>query len=97
MIKVIVCGAAGKMGKTLIARILEDKELELSGAIEFKESLAVGETVNNVCITDDFSDALRKSDIAIDFTNPDAALYHLEVARKHMSWLIRSLEKSKKM
>ena len=82
MIKIVVCGAAGKMGKMLISRILADSELVLSGAIEWREHHAVGQQIDAINITDNFSEALELSDVAIDFTNMDATLYHLDIARK---------------
>lgn len=88
MLNITVCGAAGRMGKTIISKILSDKELVLSGAVEFKGHLSVGESVGDISITDDFPEALKSSDVAIDFTGPDAALYHLETARKNKKALV---------
>src|SRR3989339_1213343 len=88
MIKIVVCGAAGKMGKMIIARILSDKELVLSGAIEWREHHAVGQLLDEINITDNFSEALKLSDVAIDFTNMDATLFHLDIAKKQRKPLI---------
>ena len=88
MIKIVVCGAAGKMGKMLISRILADSELVLSGAIEWREHHAVGQQIDAINITDNFSEALELSDVAIDFTNMDATLYHFDIARKQKKAII---------
>ena len=88
MIKIVVCGAAGKMGKMVISRILADKELVLSGAIEWREHHAVGQQIDEINITDNFSEALKLSDVAIDFTNMDATLFHLDIAKKQKKPII---------
>ncbi|MBI5573139.1 MAG: 4-hydroxy-tetrahydrodipicolinate reductase [Elusimicrobia bacterium] len=88
MIKIVVCGAAGKMGNMVISRILSDKELILSGAIEWREHHAVGQQIDEIEITDNFSEALELSDVAIDFTNMDATLYHLDIAKKQRKPII---------
>ncbi|MFA5779560.1 MAG: 4-hydroxy-tetrahydrodipicolinate reductase [Elusimicrobiota bacterium] len=88
MLKIIVCGAAGKMGKMVVSRILADKELVLSGAIEWREHHAIGQLLDTINITDNFSEALKSSDVAIDFTNTDATLYHLDIAKKQKKPII---------
>ena len=88
MLKIVVCGASGKMGKMVVSRILSDKELVLSGAIEWREHHAVGQQINEINITDNFSEALKSSDVAIDFTNMDATLYHLDIAKKQKKAII---------
>lgn len=88
MLKIVVCGAAGKMGKMVISRILADKELVLSGAIEWRKHHTIGQQIDEINITDNFSESLKSSDVAIDFTNMDATLYHLDVARKQKKAII---------
>ena len=43
MIKVAVIGAAGRMGRMLVTRIIEDPELKLVGALEYSESPFLGQ------------------------------------------------------
>ncbi len=88
MIKIVVCGAAGNMGKMVISRILADKELVLSGAVEWREHQSIGQQIDRINITDNFSEAMESSDIAIDFTNMEATLYHLSIAKKYRKALI---------
>ena len=78
MLKIVVCGAAGKMGKLIIEKVLSDKELELAGAIETKGHGAIGQPVGKIKITDNIEEVVKLSDVVIDFTNPDATLEHLE-------------------
>jgi len=88
MIKIVVCGAAGKMGKMIIAKILSDKDLVLSGAVEFKGHLSVGESIDKIDVTDNFAEALKLSDVAIDFTNSFSTLYHLDIAQKQKKAIV---------
>jgi 4-hydroxy-tetrahydrodipicolinate reductase len=88
MMKITVCGAAGKMGKMIIGKILADSNLILTGVVESKGNSSIGQTVDKVKITDNFESALKLSDVAIDFTTPDATLEHLEIACKNKKAII---------
>ena len=78
MIKVIVAGAAGRMGSRLIALIKESSDLALAGAIEGKGhpalGLDAGETAGvgkmSVLITDDLPGLLDRAEVVIDFWRP---------------------------
>ncbi|OQA89850.1 MAG: 4-hydroxy-tetrahydrodipicolinate reductase [Elusimicrobia bacterium ADurb.Bin231] len=82
MIKVTVCGAAGKMGKLIIEKIMADKDTELSGATELAGHPAIGSKIGEVTITDSFTKAIENCDIAIDFTAPGSTLKNIESAVK---------------
>ncbi|MFH0947676.1 MAG: 4-hydroxy-tetrahydrodipicolinate reductase [Elusimicrobiota bacterium] len=88
MVKVIVCGAAGKMGRMIISKILSNKELILSGAIEFNGHSSVGETIDKIKITDNFEAAVKFCDVVIDFTNMDATLEHLEFSQLYKKAMV---------
>jgi 4-hydroxy-tetrahydrodipicolinate reductase len=86
MIKVVVTGAAGRMG-TQIARMVRATEgLELFGAVE-RPGVAVGQDVGviaglgpvGVIIVDDLAKALPGADVVIDFTSHEASARHAEV------------------
>jgi len=80
MIKVCVTGAAGKMGKTNIKVIVEDKECNLSGAVEKENSPYIGCDAGEIAgvgklgvlIVDDLQKAIGECDVVIDFSSPDA-------------------------
>jgi 4-hydroxy-tetrahydrodipicolinate reductase len=42
MTSIAVCGAAGRMGKTILEVCHEDEEIEITAAIEHSESPALG-------------------------------------------------------
>lgn len=79
MIKVTVIGAAGRMGRRLVANIIESEDLELKGAIEVANSpfigqdagLLAGGAATGILITSDLGAALDKSDAVINFATGD--------------------------
>ncbi len=84
MINIAVSGAAGKMGQRLIALIELADDLNLSGAIERKSSGSIGTLVSeSIHITDNPENAIKKSDILIEFSTPTATLKHLELVREN--------------
>jgi len=91
MIKVIVAGAAGRMGCRLIALIQESTALTLAGAVEGKGHHALGEDAGEIAgcgrtgvrITDDLSALLERGEVVIDFSAPEATLHHLRAAAQH--------------
>ncbi len=78
MIKVIVCGALGKMGRTVVEEIAGDPELELAGLLEAPGHPGIGSSIRGVEVTTDFEKAARGGAVVVDFTNPKAALAHIE-------------------
>jgi 4-hydroxy-tetrahydrodipicolinate reductase len=87
--KVVIAGAAGRMGRTLIEGALKSRGLELAAAFDVAGSGAIGkdagELVGAPCGVKIGADA-REAIIAaapgclIDFTRPEATLEHLEIA-----------------
>ncbi len=80
--RLVVVGAAGRMGQMLIKTIAESEDAVLSGAIELPGSGALGRDAGEaaglsrlgVAITDDPLSALLKADGVIDFTAPAATI-----------------------
>ena len=87
-INVTVIGAAGRMGKRLVALVHESSRLQLAGATEAKGHPALGKDAGDVAgcgslgvaLTDNPAQALAASDVVIDFTAPEATLHHLAQA-----------------
>jgi 4-hydroxy-tetrahydrodipicolinate reductase len=78
MIKLVVCGAAGKMGSSIIRLAAAEAGCQVVGAVEHSGNAAIG--TGTVKITDDFAGALSLGDVAIDFTSPAATMEHLSEA-----------------
>ena len=91
MIKVIVAGAAGRMGSRLVALIKDSTALTLAGAIEGKGHQALGEDAGEIAgcgkvsmpITEDLPALLKQGEVVIDFSTPDATLNHLRAVVQH--------------
>ena len=81
-LKIVVTGASGRMGRELIRAVHGREDCVLSGAIEQKGSLALGQDAGllaglgklGVVITDDPLDVFAKSDAVLDFTVPAASV-----------------------
>ena len=88
MAKLIVSGAAGRMGRLLVSMIAADPQHKLVGALEAEAAgvngrdageLAGAGTIG-VAITTDYTSIARADTVTLDFTNAAASLGHLEVA-----------------
>ena len=81
-LRLVVTGAAGRMGRMLVQAIHAAPGVTLSGALEIKGSIALGQDAGllagcgkmNVPITDDAANAFRHADGVLDFTVPAASV-----------------------
>lgn len=77
MIRVAIVGAAGRMGRMLVAGVMRDPELTLSGALEYSgcpllgqdAGVVAGQGAAGVCITDKVEDFIANTDAVIDFSS----------------------------
>jgi 4-hydroxy-tetrahydrodipicolinate reductase len=85
---IVVYGAAGRMGRTLVRLVHETPGAHLQAAIEAPAHPALGSDAGTLAgiaalgirLTDDYSRALTPDSIALDFTMPAAAIAHLRSA-----------------
>jgi len=83
MLKIIVCGALGRMGKEVISKISQRKDMELVGAIESSEHPLLGKEIGDgIKVSYRLEDVIEKDNIIIEFTTPSATLEHLKIAEK---------------
>ncbi|MBI5561020.1 MAG: 4-hydroxy-tetrahydrodipicolinate reductase [Deltaproteobacteria bacterium] len=88
MTGIAVSGVAGRMGKSIVSAVVENKALELTGALESPGHPSVGKDAGLVCglektgvkVADTPERAFRKADVIIDFSTPEASIRNLEVA-----------------
>ncbi len=81
-IRVVIVGAAGRMGKTLLAACAESSAFEIVGATEAKGNVAVGIDcgvlsgvgANGVTIISEIKETLKKAQVVIDFSLPDSTV-----------------------
>jgi 4-hydroxy-tetrahydrodipicolinate reductase len=94
MIKVIITGICGRMGRR-IAALLGDGT-ELVGATERKGHPAIGKDVGEVLglgkkgiiVEEDLEKIIARSDVIIDFTMPQATLTHLRLAAREAKGIV---------
>ncbi|MDR2811877.1 MAG: 4-hydroxy-tetrahydrodipicolinate reductase [Endomicrobium sp.] len=80
--KLAICGAAGRMGQSIIAIAKKDSEIQISGALEFESSKAIGTGCPIISSVIDLEKILKSTDALIDFTNPESTLKNLDLAVK---------------
>jgi len=89
--KTIICGAAGRMGQSLIDSILNSKQERLAGAIVAQDSPLIGSNVSNntsVKFSSDLTAIIADCDAVIDFTTPDASLANLAICVKQQKPIV---------
>ncbi|MDT8364660.1 MAG: 4-hydroxy-tetrahydrodipicolinate reductase [Nitrosomonas sp.] len=84
LLNIAVAGSTGRMGRTLIESIAEEKDLALSAALEQPGNQALSQNIGvlpgipcDITISSDYTEALKKSDVLIDFTRPAGTLAYL--------------------
>jgi len=90
MIKVLVSGAAGRMGKRIIALAHENDSIEISGALEAPGNPTIGKDAGELAgvgplgvrVTDDCESAIKACDVIIDFSSPAATVRNVEEASR---------------
>ena len=89
---IIVTGANGRMGKTIIGLVSEDEQAQLVGATEYDGSPVIGEDAGinagvpsqDVAIVAELDGALQKGKgVIIDFSSLEGTLENLKIAVSH--------------
>ncbi|OGW77934.1 MAG: 4-hydroxy-tetrahydrodipicolinate reductase [Omnitrophica bacterium GWA2_52_8] len=88
MIKLVVAGAAGRMGKTILTLAGLDSAFRIVAGLEQEGNRLIGTEIGpwigashvSARIIGDPDEALASSDVLIDFTHPSALPMHLEAA-----------------
>jgi 4-hydroxy-tetrahydrodipicolinate reductase len=96
LLKVAVLGAAGRMGRTVVSCVVEADDLALAGAVtEPNDALLgrdagelIGAPALGVPLTDDRSQGLHGSQVAVDFTLPSATEANLRACVESGSALV---------
>ena len=91
MIRAVVAGAAGRMGKRLVALLREDSRFQVLGAVEREGHADLGRDAGEVAgtgtlgvpLVDSIEKALPGAEVVLNFTVPAAAMEHLEAASRH--------------
>ena len=87
-LKVVIAGAAGRMGRTLIRALHETPGVRLSGALEAKGHPDLGKDAGvlaglapaNIALTDDPLPLIAEAQAVIDFTRPQTSVELADLA-----------------
>src|SRR6266404_5524997 len=90
MANIIVAGAAGRMGRLLIALASRDPAHKIVGALEARGNSAIGFDAGELAgigalvvkVSDDYGALARPDTVTMDFTTAVASMEHLEIASK---------------
>ena len=85
--RVVIAGAGGRMGRTLIHAVAATKGLVLAGAVDAPDSAVIGRDAgelaglgpNGIKVTSDVAPLLKEADGLIEFTIPAATLAFAEL------------------
>jgi 4-hydroxy-tetrahydrodipicolinate reductase len=90
MLKVIVAGASGRMGRALIEGVQQSPDLSLHGALDRSDSPVIGRDAGEilgqhcgVTVSADVAASVKGGDVLIDFTRPEGTLVHLDACLRH--------------
>jgi 4-hydroxy-tetrahydrodipicolinate reductase len=89
MLNIIVTGAAGRMGRSNIKVISEDKNCKLTGAIEVEGSPFIGKDSGEIAgigknyIIISSGESIDNCDVIMDFTAPSTVKKHVDIALRH--------------
>ncbi|MDD1699895.1 MAG: 4-hydroxy-tetrahydrodipicolinate reductase [Methanoregula sp.] len=87
MIKVVVCGAFGRMGQTIGRMVNESSDLELVGGIDLKPGSFFGTDIVESKNAEAFLQRARP-DVLIDFTIANAAVGNVKMAARNKVALV---------
>jgi 4-hydroxy-tetrahydrodipicolinate reductase len=90
MVKIIVAGACGRMGKRIINMIDATEDAELSAAFDHPDNPCIGQDASanaglpasGIVIEDSIDSVIDKGDVIIDFTFHEATVTHTEAAAR---------------
>lgn len=96
MVNVVIMGAAGRMGKTLIEAVNMAEGVAVGGGVVLPESSLIGADAGevagvgklNVGLVGELSTALEGGDVVIDFTSPETTMANVELCRANKKAIV---------
>lgn len=94
--RIIVAGAGGRMGRTILSLAAKDSQIRIAGAFERADYPEIGNDVGtligtkalNIPIHPDLRECVRSGHVIIDFTHPGAVPQNLAVALKEKKAMV---------
>src|SRR5664280_305984 len=98
--RLVVAGAGGRMGRTLVKAIADSKDFALAGALEDARSpligwdagVLAGLPANGIKLTGDAGPLLENADGIVDFTAPAATLAYAALTKRVAKTLDNSFD-----
>jgi len=92
----VVCGAAGRMGRLVVALARDDGRVRVAGAIEAPGHAAIGRDAGELAggsplgvpVGDRLGAVCAREHVVLDFTAPEATLAHVRVAAERGAGLV---------
>ena len=96
MIKIVVVGAGGRMGKTIVFCIEDTENVSIIGGTEHPGHSSIGADIGElagigkkgIIVVDNIEDALANCDVIIDFTTPETSIHNLNIAVKRKKSIV---------
>jgi len=82
MIKLAISGCLGRMGQRIYHYAKQDTDFKTTTLLERAEQTVTTKTIDGLAISSS-PDAIKGSDVLIEFTSPEATLEHLAACQKH--------------
>ncbi|MEN6567912.1 MAG: 4-hydroxy-tetrahydrodipicolinate reductase [Veillonellales bacterium] len=87
MIRVMVCGAYGKMGREVLRAVYNDEQLSVVGAADVNSDFCdvgdlIGEGKTGIVVGDNLQSVIdeTKPQVMVDFTNPQSVMENIQTA-----------------
>ena len=96
MLKVIISGAAGRMGRSLVGGVQESNEFSLFGALESEGNKLLGVDAgefagigkSGVLLSTSDESLIEQADVMIDFSSPSASISNAEICAESGTALV---------
>lgn len=82
MIRVIICGIAGRMGRAVLECAQAAEDLNVIGGIEIPGHECIGKTIHDIPVIDELPSILPEADCVIEFTDARSTFMHLKDNRE---------------
>jgi 4-hydroxy-tetrahydrodipicolinate reductase len=77
MLKIIICGAAGRMGKEIISLVQKCDDVKVIAGIEEKSNSMINKKIEEIPIYDDLLSVIEQADCIVEFTHHIATMENL--------------------
>ncbi len=89
MLKIILIGALGKMGREIADLANKDKDLRIICGVERDNHPLISKEVEGIKIVSEIAEYIKQTDCIVDFSNPKATLVNLKkCADRNVPWVI---------